>query len=106
MGTVKEKIYVEINEFIADLKSDKRYVFKNDPLYIAVVNETEKNLRAWAAAEETPDVAPVVHGHWKYVKRVLSSEWGECSNCDRAHEVTRYCPYCGAKMNESEDIKK
>lgn len=48
------------------------------------------------------DVAPLVHAHWKNVKRVLSSEWGECSNCDRANEVTRYCPYCGAKMNEEE----
>ena len=48
------------------------------------------------------DVAPVVHGHWKNVKRVLNSKWGECSNCDRAHDVTRYCPYCGAKMDESE----
>lgn len=61
-----------------------------------------------AIAEETDlippaaDVAPVVHAHWKNVKRVLNSEWGECSNCDRCHEVTRYCPYCGAKMDESE----
>ncbi len=49
------------------------------------------------------DVAPVVHGHWKNVKRVLNSKWGECSNCDRAHDLTRYCPFCGAKMDESED---
>lgn len=48
----------------------------------------------------TADVAPVIHGHWKNVKRILSSKWGECSNCDRAHEITRYCPYCGAKMDE------
>ena len=63
----------------------------NKPLYVSVDD--------FIAA----DVAPVVHAHWKYVKRVLSSEWGECSNCDRANEVTRYCPYCGAKMDESED---
>ena len=49
------------------------------------------------------DVTPIVHGHWKNIKRVLNTEWGECSNCDRAHEITRYCPYCGAKMDESED---
>lgn len=49
------------------------------------------------------DVAPVVHGHWKNVKRVLNSKWGECSNCDRAHDITRYCPFCGAKMDERED---
>lgn len=50
-------------------------------------------------------IKPVVHGHWKNVKRVLNSKWGECSNCDRCHEVTRYCPYCGAKMDESEESK-
>lgn len=44
-----------------------------------------------------------VHAHWKNVKRVLNTEWGECSNCDRAHELTRYCPYCGAKMDEEEE---
>ena len=49
---MSNKIYVEINAFIADLKSDSRYAFKYDPLYVAVVNETEKNLRAWAASEE------------------------------------------------------
>lgn len=46
------------------------------------------------------DAAPVVHAHWKNVKRVLNTEWGECSNCDRRNDITRYCPYCGAKMDE------
>lgn len=55
---------------------------------------------------KTIDAAPVVHGHWKNVKRVLNTKWGECSNCDRCHEVTRYCPYCGAKMDESEDKRR
>lgn len=49
---MSNKIYVEINGFIADLKSDSRYTFKYDPLYVALVNETENNLRAWAASEE------------------------------------------------------
>lgn len=49
---MSNKIYVEINGFIADLKSDSRYTFKYDPLYVALVNETEKNIRAWAASEE------------------------------------------------------
>jgi hypothetical protein len=48
------------------------------------------------------DVAPIVHAHWKNVKRVLNTEWGECSNCDRGNDLTRYCPYCGAKMESEE----
>ena len=51
-------------------------------------------------SEPAANVAPVVPGHWKNIKRV---EWGECSNCNRCYKVTRYCPYCGAKMDESEE---
>lgn len=52
---------------------------------------------------DSDDVAPAVHGHWKNVKRVLNTEWGECSNCDRRNDITPYCPQCGAKMDENED---
>lgn len=51
-------------------------------------------------SEPAANVAPVVCGHWKNVKRV---EWGECSNCGRYYKVTRYCPYCGTEMSERED---
>ena len=53
------------------------------------------------------DVAPVVHAHWE------DKGWAGmiCSNCgENAIEghydyqvLSKYCPYCGAKMDESED---
>lgn len=61
---------------------------------------------------ELADVAPVVHGHWKYNKK---SWWvPECSVCearpfkgyipsmDEVKKTYKYCPNCGAKMDESE----
>ena len=50
----------------------------------------------------------VKHGHWIY-ERLTNTNGGSysvvwCSNC-QAHIpwVTKYCPYCGAKMDEVED---
>ena len=56
------------------------------------------------------DVAPVVHGRWKYIPQTINT-YGQlrCSICnwwtldlsvDRSY---RYCPNCGAKM-DGDDI--
>ncbi len=56
----------------------------------------------------TADVAEVKHGHWK-LKGVLIKATGAknytCSvcGCDGFH--TKFCPECGAKMDESEGVK-
>ena len=46
---------------------------------------------------DAADVAPVVHGEWRYV----GSNW-ECSNClfpvYSKSKFYRYCPQCGARM--------
>lgn len=54
--------------------------------------------------EDSADVAPVVHGRWKY-----KEEWGKlltnsCSVCGqilttKRGEEMNYCPNCGAKMD-------
>lgn len=65
-----------------------------------------------AIAEETDlippaaDVTPMVHGHWVrnkkgYVPLHRCSICGE--DADDDNNLTPYCPYCGAKMDESED---
>lgn len=89
--------------------SDKEYITKNNAIqaifsfpYVMRNSEILDRVANSIRFTSSEDVAPVIHGHWKNVKRVLNTEWGECSNCDRANELTRYCPYCGAKM-ESED---
>lgn len=57
------------------------------------------------------DVAPLRHGRWVYNEDY--EEWAEkyvCSVCNRnaltdgdyRHELTDYCPNCGAKMDMEE----
>lgn len=58
------------------------------------------------------DVAPVIHARWHYTDAYPHGVY--CSNCNRKflHNMewigiydipTKYCPNCGAKMDESED---
>ena len=84
-------------EAVAENKTDDELYERERPLMIAYLA-----LRIVKAGLNVSPQNKEVHGHWKNVKRVLNSKWGECSNCDRAHDITRYCPYCGAKMDESE----
>ena len=46
----------------------------------------------------TADVAPVVHGRWRYYSTTMQ----ECSNCQRhtARHKFKYCPHCGAIMED------
>jgi hypothetical protein len=58
----------------------------------------------------TADVAPVVHGRWIYEAETLFTLSGYCcSVCRRPRwlspdvpEAFKYCPNCGAKMQEVE----
>ena len=54
------------------------------------------------------DVAPVVHAHW--IWRLADNGWADtiCSNCNHLWNMDihvsldyDYCPYCGAKMDET-----
>ena len=52
------------------------------------------------------DVAPVVHGEWLLRHEGYGHYW-ECSSCHKnpciyVTKDTRYCPNCGAKMDEED----
>ena len=55
------------------------------------------------------DAAPIVHGHWDCGYDMF--EYAICSSCkwdsgeawEYAKKNFKFCPHCGAKMDESED---
>ena len=53
------------------------------------------------------DVAPIVHGHWILVNPPVSLiDWEECSVCGYENfyfSRFKFCPNCGAKMDEVND---
>lgn len=56
--------------------------------------------------QPTADVQKVKHGHW-ILRHVGAGHYWECSVCHTnpciyITENTRYCPNCGAKMDEEE----
>ena len=82
-----------------------------------VINENKSSTElAWISVSKIPaaDVAPVVHGKWLNSYNDFSC--AECDRCGTIFEVTdnetdeglwnafklsyKYCPNCGAKMDE------
>lgn len=71
----------------------------------------------------TVDAVPAVHAHWDYIENVVSYEGTfdgyECSHCHEmflddmcqnngsdyvdAKKDFKYCPFCGARMDEEEE---
>ena len=74
----------------------------------------------------TVEAVPVVHAHWNCIENVVSYEGTfdayECSHCHKsllddlcenngsdyvnAKNDFKYCPFCGAKMDEKVEEKK
>ena len=71
--------------------------------------DTMFDTESWKTmATDTPMVeyAPVKHGRWNDHTCTNWHGW-HCSACDyETQRKTRYCPYCGAQMERSEDEPK
>lgn len=51
----------------------------------------------------TVDAEPVRHGHW--VAEISDEEEYKCSECgDKEYYTCNYCPNCGARMDEVEEV--
>lgn len=90
------------------------YIDREAVLHAILGEPTESHYPDWYADKiktlPLADVAPVVHGRWKYIPQTINT-YGQlrCSICnwwtldlsvDRSY---RYCPNCGAKM-DGDDI--
>ena len=58
---------------------------------------------AWERVYNFVQYRPMVHAYWDW----RNSYMFKCSNCKKiGHSISdRFCPNCGAQMNESEDDK-
>lgn len=51
--------------------------------------------------DNMPTVYPVKHGHWIFLTDRNFNEMYKCSACrDTVSKPSKYCPMCGAKMDE------
>ena len=50
----------------------------------------------------TVEAVPVVHGHWRKDDRIYLGTCSECGDTWGSVDQMRYCPSCGAKMDEVE----
>lgn len=91
------------------------YVSKDD-FFINMCKQIKNpSIKSWIGAiiSEIPaaDVAPVKHGKWvgyqtnsfKNSSEGLKRKFYRCSICHTANAIcAKYCPNCGAKMDEEE----
>ena len=88
------------------------YIKRDIERIIANAQECDIDALTWEEQKErlkavkSVDVAPVRHGRWKH-ERLPSTSGGpyavvRCSACEYQYPMaeTRYCPNCGAKMDE------
>lgn len=64
---------------------------------------------------DAPTVDPVKHGHWINDNGIykctvcnslcLVAGWASCIPEKQMYKVFKFCPYCGAKMDEVTDAK-
>lgn len=60
-----------------------------------------------ACIQEAPAAEAGTKGTWESMMTVLGEKWWHCSNCGcniKDGSCRRYCPHCGAKMEDERDV--
>lgn len=93
--------YKEAVDQLKDLIQDRQSMISNDEVYSDIYKQDIDALQIGINAIEQPEQGKIAH--WDIN---CSGFYPFCSNCKRtpkAHDLTRYCPYCGAKMMTRDD---
>ena len=101
-----DKEYIERGALIAEMQDCK---------YAKPCNDWQRGVNASVDIHITgikhmpaADVAPVVHGYWKWETKIEPQAQNRlyCSVCDNEclakgdyYEKSKYCPHCGARMD-------
>lgn len=98
--------YIDVNSFL-EYEENR---CKNSPPLIGTCSFDNATLRGELVNFPAADVEPVRHGHWIEHDEDTWSNEAECSEChkrigysglpDRFLKEFKYCPNCGAKMEE------
>lgn len=91
----------------ADVFFDELVELQHSEQSMGIMHSWYPHMRGIVCRQPTVDVAPVVHGRWKYVAETKDAKSGyACSECFgpvwHAPDVPSaflYCPNCGAKMD-------
>lgn len=95
--------YIERSKVIKLLKGTE----VNGTPYMKRIVKATVDLAIEAISDDVPaaDVEEVKHGHWTHIVGYDPRDaWAECSRCRTTvkYPGTKYCPNCGAKMNEED----
>ena len=91
---------------LIDAEEFQKFIEKQDES----ADYTIYHFEEWLEQQPTVEAKPVVHAHW--IEQIIDG--GQelmCSNCGEYalmndefySEFSKYCPYCGAQMDEKED---
>lgn len=102
--------YIERDEAIAIIEGKQRELCPIGRFSRNMVYGTDRDrFDAWGEIIDqithipAADVAPVVHGRWRWAGECGFNDCYICSECGKiAMNDSNYCPNCGAKMDKEE----
>lgn len=88
----------EVLKNIDNIQSGEYDQFDKETVWLIGINDAMSCLET----APTVDAEPVRHGKWKLVVEQVGNGYEVCSCCGYHHLVgdDKYCPHCGAKMDE------
>ena len=96
----------DVIETISHYLGEKLYAsYPNDKMPDFDKGVIDGYARARSIVFETPTIDPVKHGHWIYTG-FMEVKCSECSETFHELESTNYCPHCGSRNVEEDEVSE